>query len=355
MSATRDYRVALLPGDGIGREVAPAAARTIDVLAERHGFSVSWKEHSWGSDHFRAHGRMMPTDAIETLRTSDAIMLGAVGDPEIADSETLWGMLIPIRRAFDQYVNLRPVRCLRGIEPPVRGASGLDIVIVRENVEGEYSEIGGRIFTGTERETAIQESVFTRVGIERVATFALRLAQQRSKRLVSATKSNGIVHTMPFWDEVVGQTALAYPDVTLEAQLIDALAAHLVLRPSSFDVIVGSNLFGDILSDLTAAIAGSVGIAPSANLNPERTAPSMFEPVHGTAPDIAGRGVANPIGQMWSGAMMLEHLGEPAAASDLIGAFEAVVAGGASTADLGGTCSTDEFTDLVIEHCRRAS
>lgn len=354
MTASRPYRIALLPGDGIGLEVAPAAARTIDVLAERHGFSIAWETHDWGSDHYRAHGRMMPSDALDTLRTSDAIFLGAVGDPEIPDAETLWGMLIPIRRAFDQYVNLRPMRCLPGIDPPVRGALGMDVVIVRENVEGEYSEIGGRIYTGTSREMAMQEAVFTRVGIERVTSFALRLAQQRSGRLVSATKSNGIVHTMPFWDEVVAQTALAYPDVTVESHLIDALAAHLVLRPASFDVIVGSNLFGDILSDLTAAIAGSIGIAPSANLNPERTAPSMFEPVHGTAPDIAGQGKANPIGQMWAGAMMLEHLGETTAAAELIAAFEAVLASGSSTADLGGTCTTDGFTHLVIERCRSA-
>ncbi len=352
MTASRSYRIALLPGDGIGLEVAPAAARTIDVLAEQHDFSVAWETYGWGSEYYRAHGRMMPVDAIDTLRRTDAIFLGAVGDPEIPDAETLWGMLIPIRREFDQYVNLRPMRCLPGIDPPVRGAVDMDVVIVRENVEGEYSNIGGRIFTGTAREAAVQEAVFTRVGIERVASFALRLAQQRSGRLVSATKSNGIIHTMPFWDEVVAQTAVAYPDVIVESHLIDALVAHLVLRPASFDVIVGSNLFGDILSDLTAGIAGSIGIAPSANLNPERTAPSMFEPVHGTAPDIAGQGRANPIGQMWAGAMMLEHLGETAAAEELIGAFESVLATGASTADLGGTCDTEEFTRLVIERCQ---
>lgn len=352
MTGPRAHRVAVLAGDGIGLEVVPPAMRCIDVLAERHGFGMRWDTYDWGSDHFRAHGRMMPSDALETLAPYEAIFLGAVGDPEIPDVETLWGMLIPIRRTFDQYVNLRPIRCLPGIDPPVRGARDMDVVVVRENVEGEYSEIGGRIYRGTDREAAIQEAVFTGRGIERVTSYAIRVAKSRSGRLVSATKSNGIVHTMPFWDEVVERTVAAHPGVTLEKVLIDALAARLVMDPGGFDVIVASNLFGDILSDLTAGITGSIGVAPSANLNPERTGPSMFEPVHGTAPDIAGRGKANPVGQMWAGAMMLEHLGEAAAADDLVSAFEGVLASGSATGDLGGGCSTDEFAQLVIERCR---
>ena len=349
MTDRHDYRVAVLPGDGIGPEVVPAATRCIDVLAERHDFAVHWKPYDWGSDHFRAHGCMMPNDALDTLAGHDAIFLGAVGDPEIPDVETLWGMLIPIRRTFDQYVNLRPIRALPGIDPPVRGARDMDVVIVRENVEGEYSEIGGRVFAGTEREAAIQEAIFTRHGIRRVTSFAARLAGTRSGRLVSATKSNGIVHTMPFWDEIVEETITEHPAVTLEKYLIDALAARLVLDPTGFDVIVASNLFGDILSDLTAGITGSIGVAPSANLNPERSGPSMFEPVHGTAPDIAGQGKANPVGQLWAGAMMLEHLGEAAAGAELIAAFEGVLASGSRTADLGGACSTEEFTRLVLD------
>jgi tartrate dehydrogenase/decarboxylase/D-malate dehydrogenase len=256
-------------------------------------------------------------------------------------------MLIPIRRHFEQYINLRPVKSLVGAVSPLSTTRSIDMMIVRENNEGEYSEVGGRTFRGLPQETAIQESIFTRFGIERAARFAFELASHRRNSVTSATKSNGIVHTMPFWDEIVSETAGAYPTVHLSSVLIDALAASMVLRPWSFDVIVASNLFGDILSDLGSALTGSIGVAPSANLNPERKHPSMFEPVHGSAPDIAGKGIANPVGQIWAGAMMLEHLGHHAAAAQLVWAFESVLERGESTKDLGGTLSTDEFTRAV--------
>jgi tartrate dehydrogenase/decarboxylase/D-malate dehydrogenase len=341
--------IALIPGDGIGTEVAPAAVACIDAALARHGQAASWSPLDWGSDLYLRTGRMMPTDGLAQLAKHDAIFLGAVGVPGIPDTETLWGLLIPIRREFQQYVNLRPVRALPGISSPVRGGDNLDLMIVRENTEGEYSEIGGRIFRGLPEEAAIQENVFTRKGITRVAEYAARLASTRRNLLTSATKSNGILHTMPFWDEVVAQTAAGFPVVTLEPILIDALAAKLILHPAAFDVIVASNLFGDILSDLAGAIAGSIGVAPSANLNPEGDFPSLFEPVHGSAPDIAGQGVANPIGQIWSGAMMLEHLGFSLAARDLTAAFEGVLRDGVLTRDLGGTASTVEVRDAVIE------
>lgn len=347
MSSSASYVVDVIAGDGIGQEVTPAAVRCIDVLAARHGFDITWRDRPWGSDYYRAHGRMMPVDGIEQLSDGDAIFLGAVGTPDIPDVETLWGLLIPIRREFLQYINLRPVRVLPGVTSPLRTDEPIDLVIVRENVEGEYSEVGGRLYRGRPEEMAVQESVFTRSGVARAASYAVELARSRSGRLTSATKSNGIIHTMPFWDEVVASVA-SESGVAVDKELIDALAARVVLRPGSLDVIVASNLFGDILSDLAGAVAGSIGVAPSANLNPPKDHPSMFEPVHGSAPDIAGKGVANPVGQMWAGAMMLEHLGQPAAAADLTGAFEAVLASGTRTRDLGGTASTEEFTAAVV-------
>ncbi|MEX2549029.1 MAG: tartrate dehydrogenase [Nitriliruptoraceae bacterium] len=345
----RRYSIAVIEGDGIGREVVPAALRCVMKLAELHGFAVESRHYDWGSDHFRQHGRMMPVDAIERLASHDAILLGAVGDPDIPDTETLWGLLIPIRRSFDQYVNLRPIRVLPGTTPPVRGAEEMDLVVVRENVEGEYSSVGGRVYQGQDDELAIQDSVFTRRGIARVTRFAVELASKRRGMLTSATKSNGIIHSMPFWDEVVTEVASREPSVQLRKVLIDALAAELVLHPTNFDVIVASNLFGDILSDLTGAIAGSIGVAPSANLDPERRYPSMFEPVHGSAPDIAGQGVANPVGAMWSAALMLDHLGEAEAGTGLERAFEAVLGSGHATKDLGGSATTEAFTDEVLE------
>lgn len=347
--ARRTHRVAALPGDGIGKEVLPAARRVLDVAGERFGVRLEWHEFDWGAEYFVKHGRMMSVVALDTLGDFDAIFLGAVGAPDISDVETLWGMLIPIRRVFDQYVNLRPVRSLPGIESPLKHASEVDLVIVRENVEGEYSAVGGRSYQGQPEEAAYQQSLFTRRGIERVARFAAELAGTRSGNVTSATKSNGIIHTMPFWDEVVSETLSNYPQIRLTSVLIDALAASLVLHPARHDVIVASNLFGDILSDLAAAMVGSIGIAPSANLNPERKHPSMFEPVHGSAPDIAGKGVADPIGQIWAGAMMLEHLGYQDAAAAVVTAIEASLASGVMTPDLGGTASTTQATDAIIE------
>jgi tartrate dehydrogenase/decarboxylase / D-malate dehydrogenase len=346
---TRTHRIALIPGDGIGTEVTPAATAVLDDAAERFGFALAYDEYPWGCEHQRETGAMMPADGLEQLRPADAILLGAVGHPDVPDHISLWGLLIPIRRAFRQYVNLRPVRLLPGIHSPLRDvqAHDVDMVIVRENNEGEYSEIGGRLYTGTDEELAVQQSTFTRRGVERIIGYALELAAQRKRRITSATKSNGIIHTMPFWDEIFHEQLDAHPGLDADELHIDALAAMLVLRPARFDVIVGSNLFGDILSDLAAAVAGSIGVAPSANLNPERDFPSMFEPVHGSAPDIAGQGIANPIGALWSAVMMLEHLGEQEAADAVMAAVEATLAGGTRTRDLGGEATTQEFTEAV--------
>jgi tartrate dehydrogenase/decarboxylase/D-malate dehydrogenase len=342
----RRHRVDVIAGDGIGSEVMPVAVACVDAAGRRHGFAVDWRHRDWGSERFRRTGSMMPADGLDELADGDAILLGAVGAPDIPDHVTLWGLLIPIRRTFDQYVNLRPVRILEGVTSPLRGLDALDMVIVRENVEGEYSEIGGRFNRGLPEETAVQEAVFTRRGVARVATYAAELASRRSGRLVSATKSNGIIHTMPFWDEVVAEVA-AGQGVQVESVLVDALAARLVLNPRSVDVLVASNLLGDILSDLASAVAGSLGMAPSGNINPGREHPSMFEPVHGSAPDIAGQSIANPVGQIWAAAMMLEHLGESAAAEDVMAAVASALSEGARTRDIGGSCSTTEMGDAV--------
>jgi tartrate dehydrogenase/decarboxylase/D-malate dehydrogenase len=294
---------------------------------------------------------MMPEDGLEELRTCDAIFLGAVGAPGVPDHVSLWGLLIPIRRTFRQYVNLRPVRLLRGVRSPLadRSPAEIDMVIVRENNEGEYSEIGGRLYKGTEEELAVQQAVFTRKGCDRVMRFAFELARTRSRRHVtSATKSNGIIHSMPFWDERFAAVAQEYPDVRTAQYHIDILTAHFVQHPDWFDVVVGSNLFGDILSDLGPAIAGSIGLAPGGNINPEKEHPSMFEPVHGSAPDIAGKGIANPVAQIWTGAMLLEHLGHAAAAHAVVQAIETVVADGRTvTRDLGGKASTREVGEAL--------
>jgi len=347
------YTIDVIAGDGIGQEVMPAALECVDLISSNLGFKVTWRHRDWGSEHYRTHGGMMPLDGIEQMASADAILLGAVGAPDIPDEVTLWGLLIPIRREFLQYVNLRPIRILPGVTSPLTEVTELDVAIVRENVEGEYSEVGGRLYRGLPQEMAVQESVFTRIGVERVALFAVELARSRTGRLVSATKSNGIIHTMPFWDEVVQGVAGA-GEVSVEKVLIDALAARLVLKPNSVDVIVASNLFGDILSDLAAAVAGSIGVAPSANLNPPKQHPSMFEPVHGSAPDIAGQGIANPVGQMWATAMMLDHLGQTEASRVLMAGFEGALASGVRTGDLGGTATTAQFTASVLDQCRRA-
>ena len=295
---------------------------------------------------------MMPKDGLDRLAESDAIFLGAVGWPGVPDQVSLWGLLIPIRRGFDQYANIRPCRLMPGAKSPLadRRPADIDFIVVRENTEEEYSSSGGRMFAGTEREFVTQESVFTRIGCDRIIDYAFRLAETRPRRKVtSATKSNGITFTMPHWDERFAEIAKRYPSVATDQFHIDILCAHFVQHSDWFDVVVASNLFGDILSDLGPAVAGSIGIAPSANINPERTHPSMFEPVHGSAPDIAGKGVANPIGQIWSGAMMLEHLGEKAAADTIVAAIETVLARGPRTRDLGGMASTEDVGKVIAE------
>jgi tartrate dehydrogenase/decarboxylase/D-malate dehydrogenase len=346
--------IALIPGDGIGREVVPEGVRVLEALAARYGFEIKFDAFPYGCRSYLKHGVMMPTDGLERLSGFDAILLGAVGAPGVADHVSLWGLLIPIRRHFQQYVNLRPVRLLPGIRSPLAGrkAEDIDFCIVRENNEGEYSQIGGRLYQGTEQETVIQESVFTRRGVDRILRFAFKLAQTREKKhLTSATKSNGIIHTMPFWDERFKAMAEEFPDVKVDQYHIDILSAHFVQHPDWFDVVVASNLFGDILSDLGPAVAGGIGIAPSANLNPERNYPSMFEPVHGSAPDIAGKGIANPIATLWSVVMMLEFLDQADASEALMGAIEAVTSEGqALTPDLGGRAGTKEFTDAVLKN-----
>lgn len=340
------YRIAVIAGDGIGREVVPEGIRVLEAAGRGHGVEFLWDEVPWGCQHLLDTGKLLPDDGFELLAGHDAIYLGAVGHPKVPDHVSLWGLLIPIRRRMRQYANVRPVRLLPGIRSPLadRGPADIDFVIVRENAEGEYSEIGGRMYQGTELEMAVQESVFTKKGVDRILRYAFALARSRPKKhLTSATKSNGIIHTMPYWDERFRAVAAEFPDVRTDQFHVDILTAHFVQHPDWFDVVVGSNLFGDILSDLGPAIAGSIGLAPSANLNPERETPSMFEPVHGSAPDIAGRGIANPIGQIWSGAMMLEHLGHPEAAAVVVRAIERVLGdGGPRTRDIGGKAGTAE-------------
>ena len=348
------HKIAVIPGDGIGAEVVDEGRRVLESAGEIWGFGFEWESFDWSCKRYLETGRMMPEDGLERLREYEAIFLGAVGYPGVPDHVSLWGLLIPIRRTFEQYINLRPVRLFGGLESPLAGvgAEDIDLVVVRENNEGEYSEIGGRLYAGTPRELSVQESVFTRRGVERTIRYAFEVARQRRRvipSVTSATKSNGIIHTMPFWDEIFNELSGDYTDVQASKYHIDALSAAFVLKPGSFDVVVGSNLFGDILSDLGAAIAGSIGIAPSANLNPEGEYPSMFEPVHGSAPDIAGEGIANPIGQVWSGAMMLNHLGYPEASEGVVSAINRVLSGGGPrTPDLKGSANTTEVTDAII-------
>jgi tartrate dehydrogenase/decarboxylase / D-malate dehydrogenase len=344
-------RIAAIPGDGIGKEVVPVGMRVIDAAGKKFGFSLTWNSFPWSCEYYLAEGSMMPEDGLSILKNYDAIYLGAVGAPGVPDAVSLWGLLIPIRRTFRQYVNLRPVRLIRGVTSPLRNikSGDIDICVVRENNEGEYSSVGGRMYAGTEMEMALQQSVFTRRGVEQIMQFAFEQARRRRRHVTSATKSNGIIHTMPFWDEVFRSVAARFPDVQSDQYHIDNLCAQFVLHPERFDVVVGSNLFGDILSDLGPAIAGSLGIAPSANLNPEKEFPSMFEPVHGSAPDITGKGIANPIGQIWSGAMMLEHLGYVDAAKAIETAIEVVTGDqGIKTPDLGGSATTEEVGRAII-------
>ncbi|MHC3472581.1 tartrate dehydrogenase [Streptomyces sp. 7R007] len=344
---SRRYRIAAIPGDGIGREVLPEGLRCLRAASEVHGFALDVTEFDFASaDYWLRHGAMLPDDWRDSLGSFDAIFFGAVGWPEVVpDHVSLWGSLLQLRRGFDQYVNLRPVRLLRGVRSPLRdhGPGDIDFYVVRENTEGEYSSIGGRIFEGTDRETVVQETVMTRTGVDRVLRYAFELASARPrKHLTWATKSNGISISMPYWDERAAEMAARYPEVRADKDHIDILTAKFVLQPDQYDVVVASNLFGDILSDLGPACAGTIGIAPSANINPDRTYPSLFEPVHGSAPDITGLGIANPVGQIWSGAMMLTHLGEPEAAAQIVAAIESVLdeEPDVVTPDLGGPGTT---------------
>ena len=342
----KTHRIAVIPGDGIGKEVVPEGLRVLETVASRFDIALEFAHFDWSCDYYARTGRMMPEDWFETLSSFEAVFYGAVGWPAtVPDHVSLWGSLIQFRRRFDQYVNLRPCRLMPGIASPLASAKpgDIDFVVVRENTEGEYSSVGGRLFEGTEREIVFQESVFTRKGVDRILKFAFDLAASRPQRHVtSATKSNGISITMPYWDERFRAMAAHYPDIRVDQFHIDILAAHFVQRPQMFDVVVGSNLFGDILSDLGPAVCGTIGIAPSGNINPERTFPSLFEPVHGSAPDIAGKGIANPIGQIWSGAMMLEFLGYADAARAVVGAIERVLAEASAprTGDIGGRATT---------------
>jgi tartrate dehydrogenase/decarboxylase/D-malate dehydrogenase len=349
----KTYRIAAIPGDGIGKEVLPEGIRVLDAVAAQFDFRCDWEWIEWAScDWYLAHGQMMPDDWFERLRPKDAIYFGAVGWPAtVPDHVSLWGSLLQFRRRFDQYINLRPARLMPGMKSPLAGREpgSIDMLIVRENTEGEYSNAGGRMFAGTEREIAIQETVMSRHGVDRVLRFAFEQARKRGRHLTSATKSNGISITMPFWDERVAAVAADYPDVKVDQFHIDILCAHFVQRPDQFDVVVGSNLFGDILSDLGPACTGTIGIAPSANLDPSRRFPSLFEPVHGSAPDIAGQNIANPLGQVWCGAMMLEHLGEPEAAAAVMRAMENVLRNGPKTRDLGGSATTQEAGKAVVD------
>ncbi|MGO4613368.1 tartrate dehydrogenase [Nocardia sp. 2YAB30] len=342
------YRIATIPGDGIGVDVTAAAVAVLDAVLP----GLEWTEFDWSCENYLRTGAMMPADGAERLAGFDAILLGAVGFPGVPDHVSLWGLLIPLRRAFGQYVNLRPVRLLPGTQSALRDrtADDLDILIVRENSEGEYSRIGGIHNEGRSDEFVLQESVFTRVGCERIIRYAFERATERSGRLCSATKSNGLIHSMPYWDSVFERIATEYPQVTTRQMHVDALAAELVLHPDRLDVIVGSNLFGDILSDLAAAVTGGLGLAPSGNINPDRTAPSMFEAVHGSAPDIAGQGIADPVAQILAGAMLLDHLGESAAAFAVDRAVcDVLAAGDVRTPDLGGTATTADLGAVIAD------
>lgn len=352
---TQQYGLAVIPGDGIGEEVTPEGLRVLDEAARLFGFGLRYEQFPWGCNYYLKHGDMMAPDALQTLADFDAIFFGAVGFPSVPDHISLRGLRLPICQGFDQYVCYRPSEILPGISSPLAGkrAGDIDFVVIRENTEGEYSGAGGRSHRGLPSEVAVQTSVFTRAAVERVVRYSYELAQNRRGRLVSATKSNAQQHVMTLWDEVVEQLAAEFAGVEMERVLIDALAARCVLRPESLDVIVASNLFGDILTDLGGALCGSLGVAASGNINPERRYPSMFEPVHGSAPDIAGKGIANPIGMIWCGAMMLDFLGEPEAGELILKAIKAVTTVGRPlTPDLGGEATSRETTDAILANMR---
>ncbi|WP_029030181.1 tartrate dehydrogenase [Salinarimonas rosea] len=355
----RRYRIAAIPADGIGPEVIAAGLEVLEALETRGlGFSLDVTHFDWGSDYYRANGRMMPEDGPERLKGFDAIYFGAVGAPDVPDHVTLWGLRLPICQGFDQYANVRPTKILPGIRAPLAGIGpgDLDWVIVRENSEGEYSGNGGRVHRGLPEEVATEVSVFTRVGVARIMRYAFRLARSRPRRLLTVvTKSNAQRHGMVMWDEIAAEVAREFPDVTWDKMLVDAMTTRMVLKPRSLDTIVATNLHADILSDLAGALAGSLGVAPTANIDPERRYPSMFEPIHGSAFDIVGKGIANPVASFWTGAQMLEHLGEPDAAARLLRAVEQVCAAGVMTPDVGGSATTREVTDAVVDAIRGAN
>lgn len=352
-AVSSSFQIAVIAGDGIGPEVTVEGLRAMEAAANRFGFRITFQEFDWGCERYQKAGEMMPHDGLAVLRNFDAILLGAVGYPSVPDHISLWNLLLPIRREFDLYANVRPVRLLSGIHSPLKNVApgDIDFIIVRENTEGEYCPVGGRMYENTDRETVIQNAVFTRFGTDRIIRYAFELARHRDKRhLTLATKSNGIPYAMPFWDERFEIISEDYPEVTTSRYHVDILAALLVQNPQRFDVIVASNLFGDILSDLGPALVGGIGVAPSANLNPDRHFPSLFEPVHGSAPDISGRGIANPVGQIWSCALLLEHLGQSEAAKTVMGAVETVMkVPSLHTRDLGGSAETSDVGRAVAK------
>ena len=337
------HRIAVIPGDGAGHEVVAEARKAVDAL----GLAIEWNELPWGSDHFHATGAMMPPDGLDVVRAHDAVLLGAVGHPSVPDHVSLWGLLLPLRQGLDLWANLRPARLLEGIPSPLAGSPAVDMLFVRENTEGEYSGVGGRAHQGLELEVGIETSVFTRAGVRRVVEHAFELAEGRRRVVTSATKSNASRFGYVLWDEVAAEVAAEHPDVRYERELVDALAARMITRPGSLDVVVASNLFGDVLTDIAAAIQGGMGMAASASVAPGSSTPGIFEPVHGSAPDIAGRGIANPVGAIWSAALMLEHLGEEDAARRLLGAVEEVCRSGPRTRDVGGEATTSDVGDAV--------
>jgi tartrate dehydrogenase/decarboxylase/D-malate dehydrogenase len=351
MTPSRTHRIAVIAGDGIGREVIPAGLSAIQAATRGSDISLEFTELPWGCDYYTSHGRMMDEDGFERLARFDAIYLGAIGDPKVPDHVAVWDLLLPLRQRFQQYVNLRPMRLLPGLTSPLanRGSADIDMVCVRENSEGEYAGFGGRLHVGTRHEVAEQTGIFTRQGIERILRYGFELASRRPRKLLaSATKSNALRHSMVLWDQITDLVASEYPTVTVRKYHVDALAARMISHPQTIDVIVASNLFGDILTDIGSAISGSLGIGPGGNINPERDYPSMFEPIHGSAPDIAGKGIANPIGAVWAGAMMLDHLGHPDLHQRVVAAIERVVASSTvRTPDLGGKATTQQMADAI--------
>lgn len=350
------YKIAVIPGDGIGPEVTNEAIKVLEMLQNTdETLKVIFQHFEWGSDYYLQHGEMMPSDGLEQLKKFDAILFGAVGDARVPDEISIWQLIMPIRKQFQQYVNMRPIKRLTGIPSPLKNENAIDFMVFRENAEGEYSNIGGRLYTDHSQEMAIQNTVITKQGVERIAKYAFEYASKNNKsKVTSATKSNAIIHSMKLWDEVVEKVAKDYKGIDLESNFIDALAAYFVLRPESFEVVIASNLFGDILTDLGAALVGGLGVSPSGNINPERNFPSMFEAIHGSAPDIAGQGIANPIAQIWSAALMLDHLGRGDLASAIVTSIENVLKEGSTlTRDLGGSATTEQVGDAIVQDLQK--